>query len=79
MYAIESMIDLGLQDGQEWPSDAHRKVAMTLMLCNPLVKTRTALNEGVQKVISIPVNRIKSVTLAELPEFGLGLCVSPNL
>ena len=77
MYAIPDMIDMGLKDGQTWPSDAHRLVAQRLGLCNPLVKTRDALNDVVQKVITIPADKIKVVTIADLPDYGLGLCVSP--
>lgn len=79
MYMIPDMIDMGLKTGQTWPSKAHRQVAQNLFLCNPLIMCRDALNDGVQKVIAIPKHRIKTITLAELPEFGLGLQVSSNV
>jgi hypothetical protein len=77
MYLMESMIDMGLKEGQEWPSDAHRVVASRLALGNRLVHTRDALNDVVQKVIAIPADKIETVTIADLPAYGLGLCVSP--
>src|ERR1700723_3589938 len=61
MYLIEDMIDMGLKAGQKWPSAAHRKVASTLVIGNPLIRTRDALTEIVQKVCKIPKTKIKKV------------------
>ena len=77
MYIFDEMIDMGLRKGQGWPTDAHRVVAMNLALCNPLITTRDKLTDVVQKVRKIPKTKIKSVTLADLPDYGLGLIVSP--
>lgn len=63
MYIHPEMVDMGLEDGQEWPSSDHRFVAQNLALCNSAVCTREALTEVVQAVIAIPSDRIKSVTL----------------
>lgn len=75
MYILDSMIEMGLRKGQEWPSDAHRVVACNLALCNPTIKTRDALTAVVQKVYAIPADDIKKITMADLPKYGLGLCV----
>lgn len=73
MYLIDDMVDMGLKDGQEWPSPEHRIVAANIVLGNPLVRDRGALNEVVQKVCDIPASDIKSVTYAQLPKYGLSL------
>ena len=65
MYMIEDMIDMGLNEGQEWPSDDHRIVAQNLGLFNSLVVTRNALNEVVQQVCKIPMDRIRTITIID--------------
>lgn len=77
MYIFDEMIDMGLRKNQKWPSEAHRAVAMNLGLCNPLITARDDLTAVVQKVCKIPADKIKTVTFAELPHYGLGLCVAP--
>jgi len=77
MYMLESMIEMGLKDGQKWPSKAHRAVALNLAICNPLIKTRDDLMSVVGKVCEIPKLEIKKVKYEDLPKYGLGLCVSP--
>lgn len=62
MYIFPDMIDMGLKDGQSWPSDAHRVVASRLGLSNSRVTTRDALTELCQAVIAIPQDRIETVT-----------------
>ena len=73
MYMIDSMIEMGLKDGQKWPSKAHREVACNLALCNPMIYTRDALNDIVQKVIKIPKAEIKKVKFQDLPKYGISL------
>ena len=71
MYLISEMIDLGLKDGQNWPTNsAYRIVAQNVLLCNANIVTRSALIEGVQRILNIPENRIKTITFLELEEFG---------
>lgn len=77
MYMLEEMVEMGLKEKQKWPSPAHRVVAANLAICNPLVTTRDKLSFVVQKVCAIPKDKIKTVTIAELSEYGLGLVVSP--
>lgn len=67
MYLLPDMVDMGLGDGQKWPTKAHRVVAQNLLLGNPLIRCRDQLNEGVQKVIAIPASRIETLTVADLP------------
>jgi hypothetical protein len=66
MYIFDDMIDLGLLENQKWPTRAHRKIAQTVLLCNPLVKTRDALINGTQRILKVPKKRIKKLTLDEL-------------
>lgn len=65
MYIVPSMIDLGLLENQQWPSEAHKTVASIIGLCNKHVTNRTYLTEIVQAVIKIPQDRIETVTLQE--------------
>lgn len=71
MYMLDDMIDMGLKEGQKWPSKAHREVAAALAICNSAITTRDDLTNVVQKVCAIPKARIKKVTRADLPEYGL--------
>lgn len=73
MYIMESMIEMGLRDGQKWPTKAHRQVACNLALCNPVVTNRDTLTEIVQKVCKIPKAEIKTLKWADLPAHGLSL------
>lgn len=73
MYMMADMIDMGLEDGQKWPTPAHREVACNLALCNPMVTRRDDLTAIVQKVLKIPKSKIKMVTMTGLPEYGLSL------
>lgn len=65
MYIFKNMIDLGLKDGQTWPSDEHREVAAGIGTCNSMVRSRDALTEVCQAVILIPADRIKTVTFKQ--------------
>lgn len=73
MYMLDDMIDMGLLSGQKWPSPAHRTVACNLALCNPMVKNRDTLTDIVQKVRNIPKTEIKTMTMSDLPKYGLTL------
>jgi len=66
MYMIESMINMGLEEGQEWPSDAHKRVALNIGLYNLLVKDIDTLTNICQSVISVPQDRIELVTFEDL-------------
>ena len=71
MYIYEEMIDLGLKEGQTWPSDEHKHVAITIGLGNSNVTTKDKLIEIVQSVLKVPQERIKLVRYNELvAEFG---------
>jgi hypothetical protein len=73
---LDDMIDLGLKDGQKWPSKAHREVAAALAICNSSITDRGTLTDVVQKVCTVPKSRIKTVTRADLAEYGLNfVCV----
>ena len=66
MYTMPEMINMGLNENEKWVSNAHKKVAQTLLLCNPLITTRDKLINGVAKIQSIPKKRIKTITRQEL-------------
>lgn len=68
MYIFPEMIDMGLAEGQTWPSPEHRVVAQNLGLCNPDVRERDRLTEICQGVIKIPQDRIKTVTPVQCRE-----------
>lgn len=63
MYIMPTMIDMGLEEGQEWPSEAHKVVASHIGLCNPCVVNRDSLTEIVQAVLKIPQDEIQQVDL----------------
>ena len=68
MYLVEDLVDLGLDENQHWPSDGHRKVAKTLCICNPNVRTREMLTKVIQAVISVPQEQIYTITYKKLVE-----------
>ncbi len=65
MYIFPEMIELGLLDGQEWPSKEHKTVAQNLALCNSQVTTKDHLIDICQAIIKIPNDRIRTITFAE--------------
>ena len=72
MYGFSDMIELGLLEGQEWPSNAHKIVATNLGICNPRLTCCGDLVELVGSILKVPKDRIKSVTTEELiDEFNL--------
>lgn len=79
MYMIPSMIDMGLKEGEEWPTEAHKEVAMNILLCNPKINSRDKLTEGVSKILKIPNDIIKTVTIHDLPKYGFFLNVGVGL
>jgi len=76
MYIMEDMIDMGLKEDQEWPSEIYRNVAEYILLCNSNINTRDKLESGVQKILKIPCDRISKITFGELSEFGFSISTS---
>ena len=70
MYAFPSMLEL---TGQKWPTDAHQKVAETILLCNGRYHSMTDLMEGARIIADIPEDKIKTVTAMDL--YALGIMV----
>jgi len=66
MYYLNDMVDMGLEKDQEWPSTAHKKVAINIATGNSLVTTKEVLTEVVQAVLKVPKNRIMLITHVEL-------------
>lgn len=75
MYLLPDMIDLGLEVGEVFPTEAHRIVAQNLFIGNSDINTRDELADGVSRVLKIPNDRIETITPQELTEFGFGLKV----
>lgn len=66
MYIFPEMINMGLNEGQQWPSETHKNVARNLLLCNRLVFTRDLLTDGVQWILSKPVEFWETATLDDV-------------
>ena len=75
MYLIDSMVDMGLENGQEWSTDAHRIVAQIVLIGNPFVKGLGDLRDAVAAINSVPDDQIKLVTPEGLRD-DYGLCGS---
>ena len=70
MYGFEEMIEMGLREGETWKSDAHRVVAVNMLILNPRITTRDLLMEGVSVINQIPDDQIRKVTVNDLVELG---------
>lgn len=79
MYMLESMIDMGLANGKEWPSNSHRVVAQTILLNNPNITSRDKLTSGVEKILSIPMEEIETVTLQDLYKYGFTITTNIDI
>jgi hypothetical protein len=66
MYVFDDMIDMGLIEGKSWPSPAHRKVAQNVLLRNPMVTSRTLLQEYVDIICNLTEEAINEVTVNDL-------------
>ena len=72
MYLNDSMVNLGLKKGQEWPSDAYREVAAAIAIDNPNVITKDVLTEIVQAILKVPADQIETIGYQRLvAEFGM--------
>jgi hypothetical protein len=70
MYQLSDIIDAGLPQGAQWPTPAHRVVAINLLIENPDITCMDMLCEGVAKVLKIPNGKIKKITFKDLPKYG---------
>lgn len=68
MYAFPEMLKL---TEQEWPSEAHKQVAETVLLCNKNYHSLTDLKDGARIIAEIPEATIKTVTAMDL--YGMGI------
>ena len=66
MYICEGMIEIGLKEGQHFPTTNHREVACSITLCNTNVRAADVLMTVVQAVLKVPVKRIRKVTYHQL-------------
>jgi len=70
MYIAEKFIDMGLEDGQKWPSPFHRKVAVICLIQNPRVFTREKLMENVSIINSLEVGYLQCASVDDLLDKG---------
>lgn len=66
MYMFPEMVNMGLHEGQEFPSDDHRVVATTLCIGVPGLDNKDDLTTIVQSVLKVPQDRIRTVTIDQL-------------
>jgi hypothetical protein len=71
MYAFPDMIYMGLEEGEEFPTDDHRIVAVNVLIGNPNVTQRDQLMDGVRMINHIPKEEIREVTFGDLRELGV--------
>jgi len=73
MYLIPDMIDMGLREDVEWPTESHRTVAINSLIANPNVISRDQLQLGVDHILNIPNNKIETIKTLELSEYGFNI------
>ena len=70
MYISNGFIDMGLEDGQEWPSPFHKKVATICLIQNPLVFTREKLMKNVAIINSLEIGYLQCASVSDLLNKG---------
>jgi ribosomal protein S17 len=70
MYALDDMIEIGMEKGKKWKSKAHKDVAIAVCIYNPNVHTAICLGDNVRIINKIPMSKIKKVTVADLVKLG---------
>ena len=70
MYMLNDMIEIGLPKGEEWPTEAYKKVAQNILIGNPNINSIDAFQTGVKNILKIPLDKIKIITIPELSEYG---------
>lgn len=66
MYAMLEMINLGLTEGKQFPSEAHKKVAQNIAIGNPSVFQRDLLIDIVEAVCRVPEKYISTITAEQM-------------
>lgn len=70
MYLMDEMVDMGLPDGVQWPSEMHRTAAQNILIANPSIKNMDDLKQGVLNIINIPQKTLEKLTIQDLPKYG---------
>lgn len=71
MYVFDEMVDnLALGEIEQWTSDAHKKVCLTICVQNPNIFTAQKVIENAKIINAIPQDKIEKVTLTDLEELG---------
>lgn len=65
MFAFKEMIEMGLEEGQEWASDHHKEICICLCICNPNVRTRTHMMEICSFINGKTEEELQNITLGE--------------
>ena len=64
------MVDMGLPEGMEWPSELHKKLAINLLICNPEISSMDLLQSGVINILNIPAEKIQNLLIEDLSKYG---------
>jgi hypothetical protein len=76
MYMFPDMVNMGLPKGASWPSEAHKQVAVNLLICNPNINNMDLLHSGVVNILNIPEEKIKTITLHDLSDYGFDVGIT---
>jgi hypothetical protein len=70
MYMFERMIEMGLEEGESWKSESHKRVSINALIQNPRVFTKDKMMRNVKIINSIPEDEIEDITISGLLELG---------
>ena len=74
---LNDMIEIGLPEGEKWPTEiAYKKVAQNILIGNPHINSINAFQTGVKNILKIPLDKIKTITIHELSEYGFNIQAS---
>jgi len=66
MYLMPDMIDMGVEEGGKFPSEAHRTVCINVVIGRPGFDQLDHMIDVIKAVNKIPNHRIKNVTIGDL-------------
>ena len=68
VYLVKGMVEIGLKEGENFPTGSHRVVAENLVIGNPAVDDAEKLTKVVQYVLTIPTDQIRQIRLEDMPK-----------
>lgn len=66
MYMLPDMIEMGLEDGKDFTTGAHKEVCITCVIGRPGIDNLDQMIEMVKAINAVPVDRIQTVTIKDL-------------